>query len=129
MALMMQLYTADGDLLAELADQARPGVKATTEPEPVQDAASLDLDLAAVVGQMWELTVTFGQLAGALGAVKSIVELLQLRKKKGVVTEVEIFVNGAKITFSGEMTPEETAERIQEFRAAATIGPGKPVSP
>ena len=128
-SVIFTLYTVEGHLLGDFSAEAAEGAKATGGPqfsvsaaEPVEDAASHDLDLVTLGQQLWEMTVAVGQLAGAIAVVQSLVSLLGRRKKEkpGVTTTVEVVVNGAKITFSGEMTPAEAAERVREFEVAAS---------
>lgn len=127
-AVIFTLYTVEGHLLDDFSTEAVERGKAgqlqfsASAAEPVEDAASHDLDLATLGQQLWEMTVAVGQLGGAVAVIQSLVSLLGRRKKEkpGITTTVEVVVNGAKVTFSGEMTPTEAAERIREFEAAAS---------
>ncbi len=122
------IYAIEGELLDDFSSGAANQAKAEKQQfsasvaEPVEDAASHDLDLVTLGQQLWEMTVAVGELGGAVAVIQSLVPLLRRRKKEkpnAVTTTVEVVINGAKVTFSGEMTPTEAAERVGEFEVTA----------
>lgn len=132
-ALVFTIYAVEGELLDDFSREAASQAKAEKQQfsaspaEPVEDAASHDLDLVTLGQQLWEMTVAVGELGGAVAVIQSLVPLLRRRKKEkpnAVTTTVEVVVNGAKVTFSGEMTPIEAAERVREFEVA--VGASEP---
>jgi exo-beta-1,3-glucanase (GH17 family) len=130
MSFMVEVYSSDVSLLNDFHPTIKPLARVATAPAEVLDAASLDLDLATLVGEVFRIAASFGELGGAISAVDALVGLMQRRKKTGVTTTAEVVVDGTKITFSGDLTPEQLADRVQRardaFAAAAGASPGPP---
>jgi hypothetical protein len=122
MAIVIQLVSSDESLLGSVAEAVTSSDVSISDPALVEDAAALNLDLSSVdVRAVWDAMVAVGQLAGAMQVVRSIVDLLARRRRHAsVTTTVEVVVNGATVTFSGDLSPEEATRRIERFRELAT---------
>ena len=119
MTMVIQLVSSDETILSEVKQAVTPDAIEMSQPAPMEDAASLNLDLTAV-SAIWDALIAVGQLASAMQVVQSVVDLLAKRgEQAGPETTVNVVVNGATITFSGRMSPKEATQRIAEFRQLA----------
>jgi hypothetical protein len=120
MAFLAEIYSEDADFLAELAAEAGDLVAGARPPAPVEAPGSLDLDLATVTGQIWELVVAFGSVKASLEVVELAAKLLRRRKPADQSTTVEfLLADGVKVTLAGSMTPAEVAATLAEYRRKA----------
>jgi hypothetical protein len=119
MATLVDIYSTDEALIREISDGIGTLVVASEPPAPADAPAALDLDLAALGGQLWQFAVAFGALKSSIEAVELIVQAVRSRHDHGVDTEIELaLASGEKVKFSGRMTPEQAAAEIARFRQA-----------
>ncbi len=88
MAFLAEIYSIDESFLTELAEALDQLAEAAEEPSLVEAPGSLDLDIATLGGQLWELVVAFGSVKASLEAVQMLAGMLRRRKDAGVHTEV-----------------------------------------
>ena len=122
MAIVIQLVSEDGSLLGSVAEAVRSSEVSVSDAAPVEDAAALNLDLSGIdLRTVWDAIVAVGQLASAMQVVESSVDLVGRRPRQGsVTTTIGIVVNGATVTISGDLSPEEATKRVERFRELAT---------
>jgi len=89
------------------------------EPVEVESPATLNLDLATIAQNVWELLIAFGSIKASVEAIEIIVKLLRERTTKERTSKVEFTVpSGIKITLEGNMTLEQVAQEVKRYETA-----------
>jgi hypothetical protein len=119
MPLMTVCYANDKDLLEEIQAALEGHVDAIEEPVEVESPATLNLDLATIAQNVWELLIAFGSIKASVQAIEIIVKLLRERATKERTSKIEFTVpSGIKITLEGNMTPEQVAQEVKRYETA-----------